>query len=112
MKLSKQTIFFFLILVVVSTLVKIICAPQINLSGFTAVMAVSLFAGLTIRDKNLAFLFPLITLFISDILLQVLHVLNIFPFAGFYSGQIINYILFILLTFIGIGLEIIKLQVL
>jgi uncharacterized protein DUF6580 len=105
MKFSKQLIVFFFILVVISTLVKIICAPQISLSGFTAVIAVSLFAGITIRDKRLAFLFPLLTLFISDMLLQVLHVMNLFPFAGFYSGQIINYILFIVLTLIGMGLR-------
>lgn len=105
MKFSKQLIVFFFILVSISTLVKIICAPQINLSGFTAVMAVSLFAGIAIPDKRLAFLFPLLTLFISDILLQVLHTMNIFPFAGFYSGQITNYILFIILTLIGMGLR-------
>jgi len=102
MKLSKQTIVFFFILVAVSTLVKVLCAPQINLSGFTAVIAVSLFAGLTIQDKKLAFLFPLLTLFITDVLLQALHAANLFPYSGFYSGQIINYILFILLTLIGI----------
>jgi hypothetical protein len=105
MKLSKQTIFFFLILVIVSTLIKVICAPQIDLSGFTAVIAVSLFSGLTIKDKKLAFLLPLLTLFISDVLLEALHAMNLFPYSGFYSGQIINYILFIAVTFIGIALR-------
>ncbi len=103
MKLTKQTIIFLLILVAISTIVKIICAPQINLSGFTCVIAVSLFAGLTIKDKKLAFIFPLLALFISDVLLQLLHVANLFPYAGFYSGQIINYVLFMLLTLIGIA---------
>ena len=102
MKLSKQTIIFFFILAGVSTLVKVLCAPQINLSGFTAVIAVSLFAGLTIQDKKLAFLFPLLTLFITDVLLQVLHAVNLFPYSGFYSWQIVNYVLFVLLTLIGI----------
>jgi hypothetical protein len=105
MKLSKQIIIFFFVLVVISTLVKLFCAPQINFSGFTAVIAVSLFAGLTINDKKLAFLFPLLTLFISDVLLQILHAINVFPYEGFYSGQIINYILFVLLTLIGIGFK-------
>lgn len=102
MKFSKQIIILFFILVAASTLVKILCAPQINFSGFTAVIAVSLFAGLTIQNKKLAFLFPLLTLFISDVLLQVLHAINLFPYSGFYSGQILNYILFFLLTSIGI----------
>jgi hypothetical protein len=105
MKFTKQTIIFLFILVTVSTLVKIICAPQINLSGFTCVIAVSLFAGLTIKDKKFAFLFPLVTLLTSDILLQGLHALNIFPYPGFYSGQILNYVLFLLLTLIGILLR-------
>ena len=105
MKFNKQTIIFLFILVILSTAVKVICAPQINLSGFTCVIAVSLFAGLTIKDKKLAFLFPLLTLFISDILLQGLHALNVFPYSGFYSGQIINYILFIVLTLIGVALR-------
>src|SRR6188508_2244031 len=105
MKLSKQTIFFFLILVIVSTLIKVICAPQIDLSGFTAVIAVSLFSGLAIQNKKLAFLLPLLTLFISDVLLEAFHAMNLFPYSGFYSGQIVNYILFIAITLIGIGLR-------
>lgn len=103
MKVSKQTLVFFIVLVVVATLVRFICAPQINFSGFTAVIAISLFAGLTIRDKKLVFLLPLLVLFLSDVLLQALYALNIFPFAGFYSGQIMNYVLFVALTFIGIA---------
>jgi len=105
MKPSRQSVLFLFILVAVSTLVKILCAPQINLSGFTCVIAVSLFAGLTIEDKKIAFLFPLLTLFISDILLQCLYALNLFQFQGFYNGQIINYILFIIITLIGIALR-------
>src|SRR5690242_4973108 len=105
MKLSKKIVILFFVLIAVSTLVKIVCAPQINLSGFTAVIAVALFAGLTIKDKRLAFLFPLLTLFISDVLLQTMHAMNLFPFAGFYSGQITNYILFALLTLVGMGLR-------
>lgn len=105
MKPTRQSILFLFILVAISTLVKILCAPQINLSGFTCVIAVSLFAGLTIEDKKMAFLFPLLTLFISDILLQCLYAVNLFPYQGFYNGQIINYILFIILTLSGIALR-------
>ena len=108
MKLQKQTIIFFIVLVIIATVVKFLCAPQINLSGFTAVIAVALFAGLTIPDKKLAFLFPLVTLFVSDVLLQLLHAINIFPYEGFYSGQIVNYVLFVLITLIGIAFKNLK----
>src|SRR6188768_3642053 len=102
MKFSKTLIVLF-ILIIVSTLVKIICAPQINLSGFTAVIAVSLFAGLMIKDKKISFLFPLLALFITDVLLQLLYTMHLFPYAGFYSGQVTNYILFVLVTVVGIA---------
>lgn len=105
MKLSKQTILFYFILIVIAVIVKLICAPQINLSGFSCVIAVALFAGITTKDKTKAFLLPLIALFLSDVLLQALHALNLFPYSGFYSGQIYNYALFILITLIGIALR-------
>lgn len=108
MKVSKQVILFFLVLVAISTLVKMVCAPNINLSGFTAVIAVALFSGLVVKNKKLAFLLPLATLFLSDVLLEILHAFNAFPYSGFYGGQIINYILFILVTFLGILLRNLK----
>ena len=102
MKLSKQTILFYFILIAVTVIIKVICAPQINLSGFSSVFAVALFAGITTKDKTDAFLLPLVALFLSDMILQGLHALNLFPYSGFYSGQIINYALFILITLVGI----------
>ena len=103
MKLSKQTILFYFILIAITVIVKLICAPQINLSGFSCVLAVALFAGITTKDNTKAFLLPLIALFLSDVILQILHSLNMFPYSGFYSGQIINYTLFILVTLVGIA---------
>ena len=105
MKLSRQTIILYSILIAVAVIIKIVCAPQINLSGFSSVIAVALFAGITTKEKPKAFLLPLVTLFLSDVLLQVLHVLNLFPYSGFYSGQIYNYGLFALITLIGISLR-------
>ncbi len=103
MKFSRQTILFYFILTVLTVFVKFICAPQINLSGFTTVIAVALFAGITTKDKTKAFILPLVTLFLSDVLIQVLYALNLFPYAGFYGGQITNYILLVLITLLGIG---------
>jgi hypothetical protein len=108
MKFSKQLVIFFFILVGISTLVKLICAPQINLSGFTAIIAVSLFAGISIRDKRITFLFPLLAVFISDVLLQALHAMNLFPFAGFYSGQLANYVCIAIITLIGMAFRNLK----
>jgi hypothetical protein len=102
MKLNKQSLIFLLLVIAITTIVKVICAPQINLSGFSAVFAVALFAGLTEKDSQKAFLLPLITLFFSDVLLQVFYLTNLFPFAGFYQGQWLNYLLIVALTLVGI----------
>jgi len=101
MKINKKTLVFFFVLIAVTTLVKVICAPNINLSGFSAGIAVALFAGFTEKDARKVVLLPLLTLFISDVLLQILHLANIFPFAGFYENQWINYVLIIGLSFVG-----------
>jgi len=105
MKINKRTLFFFFVLIAVTTLVKVICAPNINLSGFSAGIAVALFAGFTEKDARKVILLPLLTLFISDMLIQVLYITNIFPFAGFYENQWINYVLIICLSFIGMLLR-------
>lgn len=105
MKFNKQSLFFAILVIGITTVVKLICSPLLSLSGFTAVISVSLFAGLVIKDKSIAFLFPLLSLFISDVLVQIFYKAGWFPFAGFYQDQIINYLLFILLTGLGILLK-------
>ncbi|MFZ1800464.1 MAG: DUF6580 family putative transport protein [Chitinophagaceae bacterium] len=105
MKQTRSTIFFLIFVIAVTTLVKFICAPNIALSGFSTIIAMSLFAGLKIKDVKVSFLFPLLALFISDVLIQIFYSAGWFPFAGFYSGQLINYILLLVLVLIGIALR-------
>ena len=102
MKINKKTILFLFVLIAVTTLVKVLCAPNINFSGFSAGIAVALFAGFIEKDSRKVILLPLLTLFISDVLIQLLYVADIFPFAGFYQNQWINYILILGLSFIGV----------
>ena len=54
-----------------------------------------------IKDKKWAFLLPLLSMFISDVLYEVMYHFGITTLQGFYQGQWINYILFALLTTIG-----------
>ena len=105
MKINKKTIVFLFVLIAVTTLVKVICAPNINFGGFSAGIAVALFAGFTEKDSRKVILLPLLTLFISDVLIQLLYAADIFPFAGFYQNQWINYLLITGLSFIGMLLR-------
>jgi hypothetical protein len=69
--------------------------------GFAPQIAMALFAGSVSRDKRLAFLFPILSLFISDLLYQFLYSQGLTTIKGFYSGQVVNYLVIASVTVIG-----------
>jgi hypothetical protein len=68
------------------------------LSNFTPVGAIALFGGAYFTDKWKAFLVPLVTLFVSDILLNYLYISKL---EFFYNGAIWVYLCFAIIVFIG-----------
>jgi hypothetical protein len=82
---------FILLLIAVAAISRLI--P--HMMNFTPIGAIALFAGTYIRNKKHAFLLPLITLFMSDILLQVI------TGNGFYRDMIFVYGSFALVVAIG-----------
>jgi hypothetical protein len=98
MKTSRSLIITFLVLTVILALYRIIPGRP---GGFAPQLAVSLFAGAVIKDKRLALVFPILSLFISDLIFQLLYLKGITPYAGFYEGQLVNYLLFAGVTCIG-----------
>ena len=91
MKINKNTVWSLVLLVVIASLYRII--PN-RPTGFAPQIAMALFAGSIIKDKKYSFLLPLLSMFISDALYEVLYINGLTQIAGFYSGQYINYILF------------------
>ena len=73
--------------------------------GFAPQMAMALFGGAVIKDKRLAFLLPLLSMLLSDLLYQVLYVKGITQIQGFYSGQWLNYLLIVGVTAFGFLLK-------
>ncbi len=70
--------------------------------GFAPQLAIALFSGaLFVKDKKWAFALPLFSMFLSDLLYQVLYSYGISPIMGFYDGQWINYLLFAAITCFG-----------
>ena len=61
----------------------------------------AIFGGAMIKDKKLAFVLPLLSMFFSDLLYQVLYTYGYADYGGFYEGQLINYLLIGSLTLIG-----------
>ena len=99
MKLNKQFIFSLVLMVLASAIYRVF--PNRPM-GFAPQMAIAVFAGsLFVNNKKLAFLLPLLSMFISDGLYQVLYMNGLTDISGFYGGQWKNYLLIIGLTSIG-----------
>ncbi|WP_343674542.1 DUF6580 family putative transport protein [Chitinophaga sp.] len=59
---------------------------NLQLWNFNAIGASALFGGMMIRNKRLAYLLPVLTLFVSDLFLQLFT--NVQTFYGPYIGQL------------------------
>lgn len=74
-------------------------------AGFTPQLAMAIFGGAVIRDKKWAFVVPVLSMFLSDALYQLLYVNGFSPMPGFYGGQVSNYLLIAGLTVFGFLLK-------
>jgi Family of unknown function (DUF6580) len=98
MKITKQLTLSFILLIVIASLYRIM---PVRPYGFAPQIAMAIFGGAVIKDKKFAFLLPLLSMFISDALYQVLYINGVGNIPGFYEGQFTNYVLFGLMTFFG-----------
>ena len=99
MKNNRTVFLSFLLLIIVASLYRVIPGRPF---GFAPQYAMAIFGGaMFIKNKKLAFLVPLLSMFISDVLYEILYHAGITTLQGFYTGQWLNYLLFALLTTIG-----------
>ena len=99
MKINRSLILSLFLMVLVSALYRIL--PNRPM-GFAPQIAIGLFSGaLFVKDKKWAFALPLLSMFISDLLYQVLYNYGVTNIQGFYDGQWINYLLFAGMTAFG-----------
>jgi hypothetical protein len=90
MKLNKSTLLAFGLLILAAALYR--TWPD-RPYGFAPQMAMALFAGAMIKNRKLAFLLPLLSMLISDVVYHALFVNGLTSIAGFYEGQWVNYVL-------------------
>jgi len=69
--------------------------------GFAPQIAMALFAGSMVKNHKYAFAFPLLSMFLSDLLYEMLFLNGFTQIQGFYSGQMTNYLMICSLSFIG-----------
>ena len=105
MKVSKQLLLSFGLLIIIASLYRIMPGRPF---GFAPQIAMAIFGGAVIKDKKLAFLLPLLSMFISDALYELLYRSGIGNIPGFYEGQITNYILFGAMTVFGFFIKKLK----
>ncbi len=103
MKLNKQIIVALVIMIATSALYRVLPGRPY---GFAPQIAIALFGGsLFATKKQYAFLLPILSMFISDVLYQVLFQLHLSPMQGFYEGQLLNYVLIAGTVVFGFGLQ-------
>jgi hypothetical protein len=99
MRVSKSMMAAFGLMLVAATLYRVIPGRPY---GFAPQWAIAIFSGtLLVNRKGLAFLFPLLSMLISDCIYELLYRQGYIEIKGFYSGQWINYLLFCSVTIVG-----------
>ena len=97
MKQNKSLILAFLLLILVGSICRVVnFAPQI---------AMAIFGGAVIKDKKLAFILPLFSMLLSDLLFEVLFSFGLAEYGGFYEGQVSNYFAIGLTTLVGFWIQ-------
>jgi hypothetical protein len=94
-------VIFTVILIALATVCKFFFGPSLDWSGFSPVIAIALFSGFMIQQKNFSFLLPLVALIASDLLIHLLYINGRFDYAGFYAGQWKNYLILMSAVLIG-----------
>ncbi len=98
MKLSKNIILSFGLLVLIAALYRVMPGRP---WGFAPQIAMALFAGAVVKDRKYAFALPILSMFISDLLYHLYYLSGAGIIPGFYEGQLTNYVLFSVLTVVG-----------
>ncbi len=103
MKLNKEIVIAFILMIATTALYRVLPGRPY---GFAPQIAVALLSGsLFVKNKHYAFVLPLLSMFLSDLLYQVLYVNHLSPIQGFYEGQWQNYILIAATAVFGFGLQ-------
>src|SRR3954452_1303467 len=96
MNITKRIVIALLFLTAVCALYRIVPGRP---WGFAPQIAMAVFGGaIFVKNKKWAFAVPLLSMFLSDVLYEVLYNTGISTMPGFYEGQFQDYLLFALLT--------------
>lgn len=98
MKINKSLAFYVMIFILSSALYRILPGRPY---GFAPQIAIALFGGAIIKNRLWSFLLPMMSMFISDTLYEILYQNGLSQICGFYEGQWLNYLTFASVVFVG-----------
>jgi len=101
MRNSNRLVLFTVFLIALTVSSKLLFGSNLDFSGFSPVLAIALFSGMIMGDKKFTFLMPLLALFLSDVVIEVLYQNRLFDYGGFYKGMWLNYALLLSVTALG-----------
>ena len=100
MKMNKQntsTIILAIILILAAAISRVVMYPH----NFSPIIGMAIFSGAVIKDRRLAFVLPILSMFLSDVMFELF---NIAP--GFWGwGQLVGYGILALITILAFNLK-------
>jgi hypothetical protein len=102
MRTNRPVLAAFVLLILVASLYRV---WEGRPYGFAPQAAMAIFGGAMIGNKKLALILPLLSMFLSDALYQLLYLNGLSSIKGFYEGQWINYLLFAGLAVFGFAMK-------
>ena len=96
-KQNTSTIILAIILILAAAISRVVMYPN----NFSPIIGMAIFSGAVIKDRRLAFVLPIVSMFLSDVMFEVF---NIAP--GFWGwGQLVGYGILALITIIAFNLK-------
>jgi len=96
-KQSTSTLIIAVLLIIIAALSRVFLYPN----NFSPIIGMAIFSGAVIKDRKLAFALPLLAMFFSDVLFEVLSIA-----PGFWGwGQLIGYGILALITVIAFSMK-------
>ena len=96
-KQNTPTIILAIILILAAAISRVVMYPH----NFSPIIGMAIFSGAVIKDKRMAFLLPIVSMFLSDIMFEVFKIA-----PGFWGwGQLVGYGILALITIIAFNLK-------
>jgi hypothetical protein len=101
MKLNRHNLLVLLMMIVTAALYRALPYDSRPFWLGAPQLAMAIFAGSVVANRKWAFAFPIISMLLADVVMQIMHTYSPSMTPGFYKGQWLNYLIIASITVIG-----------